>query len=54
MELLFIADFTLLADSILESSLSPEDFLLTLEDMLDSGELTLDEVQCLIRDYNQS
>lgn len=36
-----------------ELTQSPEDFLIYLEDALESGELTLDEVIILIHDFNQ-
>lgn len=48
MELILTNDF----DYLLGSEQSPEDFLICLEEALESGELSIDEVAQLIHDYN--
>lgn len=53
MDLVFVFDIEALMSLNPELMQSPEDFLLYLEQALESGELTLDEVTNLIRDYNQ-
>lgn len=52
MYLILIGEHDLLASLSNELTQSPEDFLIYLEDALESGELTLDEVITLIRDFN--
>lgn len=52
MDLIFIGDDDLLADLCTDLTQSPEDFLIFLENALESGELTLGEVAILISDYN--
>lgn len=54
MEFVLIGEHDLLAALSSELTQSPEDFLIYLEDALESGELTLDEVIILIHDYNHS
>ena len=53
MELILIGEHDLLASLSNELTQSPEDFLIYLEDALESGELTLDEAIVLIHDYNR-
>lgn len=36
-----------------EQDLSPEDFLLKLEDALEQGEMTLSEVRTMLSDFNR-
>lgn len=50
--LTFIANIELLIELSEERHSSPEDLLLWLEDALESGELTMDEVQQYLEDYN--
>ncbi len=50
--LTFIANIELLIDLSEERHSSPEDLLLWLEDALESGELTMEEVQQYLEDYN--
>lgn len=52
MDLILIGEHDVLASLSNELTQSPEDFLIYLEDALESGELTLDEVIILINDYN--
>lgn len=52
MNLILIGEHDVLASLSNELTQSPEDFLIYLEDALESGELTLDEVIILIHDYN--
>lgn len=52
MDLILIGEHDVLASLSNEFTQSPEDFLIYLEDALESGELTLDEVIILIHDYN--
>lgn len=52
MDLILIGEHDVLASLSNELTQSPEDFLIYLEDALESGELTLDEVIVLIHDYN--
>lgn len=52
MDLILIGEHDVLASLSNELTQSPEDFLIYLEDALESGELTLDEVILLIHDYN--
>lgn len=52
MDLILIGEHDVLASLSNELTQSPEDFLIYLEDALESGELTLDEVTILIHDYN--
>jgi hypothetical protein len=49
-ELVLTDDYS--AFEYLLSEQSPENFLICLEDALESGELTIDEVAQLIHDYN--
>ena len=51
MEFVLIGEHDVLDFLSNESTQSPEDFLIYLEDALESGELTLDEVIILIHDY---
>lgn len=53
MELVLIGEHDVLASLSNELTQSPEDFLIYLEESLESGELTLDEVIQLIADYNR-
>jgi hypothetical protein len=56
MELVLIGEYEALAFLSNERServQSPEEFLIYLEDALESGELTIDEVAQLIHDYNK-
>lgn len=53
MEFVLIGEHDLLAALSSELTQSPEDFLIYLEDALESGELTLDEVIILIHDFNE-
>lgn len=50
--LTFIANIKLLIELSEERHSSPEDLLLWLEDALESGELTMEEVQQYLEDYN--
>ncbi len=50
--LTFIANIELLIELSEERHSSPEDLLLWLEDALESGELTMEEVQQYLEDYN--
>ena len=50
----FWGDMNLLAQISLEVSASPEQFLLTLEAQLESGELTITEAKQLIKDFNST
>ena len=52
MEFVLIGDHDLLASLSTELTQSPEDFLIYLEDALESGKLTLDEVIILMHDFN--
>lgn len=52
MDLILIGEHDVLASLSNELTQSPEDFLIYLEDALESGELTLNEVIILIHDYN--
>lgn len=52
MDLILIGEHDVLASLSNELTKSPEHFLIYLEDALESGELTLDEVIILIHDYN--
>ena len=52
MELVLIGEHDVLASLSNELTQSPEDFLTYLEDALESGELTTDEVAQLIYDFN--
>lgn len=52
MEFVLIGEYDVLAALSNERTQSPEDFLTYLEDALESGELTLDEVAQLIHDLN--
>ena len=53
MELVLIGEHDVLASLSNEHTQSPEDFIIYLEDALESGELTIDEVAQLIYDYNR-
>lgn len=52
MELVLIGEHDVLAFLSNELAQSPEDFLSYLEEALETGELTLSEVQQLLADYN--
>ena len=52
MRLYFYAEITLLSDRIDDASSSPEEFLSTLEDALERGDLTIDEVKQILNDHN--
>ena len=52
MEFVLIGDHDLLASLSTELTQSPEDFLIYLEDALESGELNIDEVAQIIYDSN--
>lgn len=52
MDLVLIGEHDVLAVLSTELTQSPEDFLIYLEDALESGELTIDEVAQLIHDFN--
>ena len=52
MELVLIGEHDLLDHLNDERTQSPEDFIIYLEDALESGELTIDEVVQLIHDFN--
>lgn len=52
MELVLIGEHDLLAQLSNELTQSTEDFLIYLEDALESGKLSIDEVAQLIHDYN--
>ena len=54
MEFVLIGDQEILAALSKESTQSPEDFLIYLEDALESGELTLDEVAQLMSEYGMN
>jgi len=51
MELVLIGEHDLLASLNNEHTQSPEDFIIYLEEALESGELTIDEVVQLIHDF---
>lgn len=53
MSIVYLGNDELLASLSPDLSLSPEEFLIELEDKLESGELTTSEVAQLISDYNQ-
>ena len=52
MELVLIGEYDLLISLSKKLTRSPEDFLIYLEDALESGELTIDEVAQFINDFN--
>ena len=52
MELILIGEHDVLASLSNELTQSPENFLLYLEEALESGELTIDEVVQLVHDFN--
>lgn len=52
MEFVLIGEHEVLDFLIDERTQSPEDFLSCLEEALESGELTIDEVAQLIHDFN--
>lgn len=52
MELVLISEHSLLAHLSDEHMQSTEEFIIYLEEALESGELTIDEVAQLIRDHN--
>lgn len=52
MEHVLIGNYTLLARLSSDCIQSPEDFITYLEEALESGELTIDEVAQLIHDHN--
>lgn len=51
MEHLYVAEAWML-EGLMDLAPSPEEFLISLEDALESGELTIDEVRTLLSDYN--
>ena len=53
MELVLIGEHDLLASLSNELTQSPEDFIIYLEEALESGELTIDEVVQLIHNFNR-
>jgi len=53
MELIFIEEHDVLEFLIDEHTQSPEEFLIYLEEALESGELTIDEVAQRVNDFNQ-
>lgn len=53
MELVLIGEHDLLTALSGEHTQSPEDFITYLEEALESGELTIDEVAQLIHDHNR-
>lgn len=53
MEHVLIGEHDLLTALSGEHTQSPEDFIIRLEDALEAGELTLDEVAQLLHDYNR-
>lgn len=53
MEFVLIDEHNILDFLSNEHAQSPEDFLIYLEEALESGELTIDEVVQLIRDFNR-
>lgn len=52
MELVLIGEYDVLDFLNDERAQSPEDFLIYLEEALEAGELSIDEVAQLIHDYN--
>ena len=52
MELILIGEHDLLASLSNEHMQSPEDFLIYLEEGLESGDLTINEVAQLMHDFN--
>lgn len=52
MEYILIGEHDLLAFLSSEHMQSPEDFIAYLEEVLEAGELTIDEVAQLLMDYN--
>ena len=52
MEFILIGDHDVLASLSNELTQSPEDFLIYLEEALESDELTIDEVAQFIHDFN--
>lgn len=53
MDFILIGEHDVLASLSNELTQSPEDFLIYIEDALESGELDIDEVAQLINDYNK-
>lgn len=53
MELVLIGENDMLESLNNELTQSPEDFLIYLEEALESGELTIDEVAQIIHDFNR-
>lgn len=53
MELILIGEHDLLVYLSNELTQSPEDFLTYLEEALESGELTINEVAQLVHDFNR-
>lgn len=51
-KLIFVFGDSALDSLMNDRSVSPEEFLIDLEDRLESGELTIDEVQTLLQDYS--
>lgn len=54
MDLLLIAENDVLAALVIDTQQSPEQFLCELEDALERGDLTIEEVTQLINDFNRS
>ena len=52
MEFVLIGEHDLLAALSSELTQSPEDFIIYLEDALENGDLSIDEVITLLHDYN--
>lgn len=52
MDLVFISESDVLASLSNELTQSPEDFLMNLEEALENGDLSIDEVVTLLNDYN--
>lgn len=52
MEMILVGDHSLLEALRTDMSLSPEEFLCTIEEALESEEMTLDDARALINDYN--
>lgn len=53
MELVLIGEHDVLTSLGGELAQSPEDFLIYIEEALESGELTIDEAAQLVHDFNQ-
>lgn len=53
MQLILIGDLDLLERLIPELYASPEDFLIYIEELIETGQYDLDEIRQLIHDYNR-